>query len=215
MKSTRVGKFAFWGVIVFVGLLFVGSMAFVWFSRDHEDGRAMVVEREKGKNLYPVVIREHSFHPEIESGKFDTKGQPIMVACATCHDNRTANKSTNSASLLDEFHQNLNYHHGELSCASCHNANDYNTLKKADGTVLAFDRSIELCAQCHGPQYRDYQNGSHGGMSGFWDRTRGPRLRNTCVHCHDPHKPAYPKVMPVFPPKLIRGEKESSGEHTK
>jgi hypothetical protein len=56
--------------------------------------------------------------------------------------------------------------------------------------------AMTLCAQCHGPQFRDYQNGSHGGMNGHWDLSRGPRLRNHCVDCHDPH---VPQVLPVHP----------------
>jgi nitrate reductase cytochrome c-type subunit len=57
-----------------------------------------------------------------------------------------------------------------------------------------------LCAQCHGPQARDFQHGAHGGMTGYWDLSKGPRRRNSCIDCHDPHAPKYPAVMPVFPP---------------
>ena len=59
----------------------------------------------------------------------------------------------------------------------------------------------QLCAQCHGPQTRDYVHGSHGGMSGYWDKTKGERVRRACVDCHDPHAPAYPAWTPVFPPR--------------
>lgn len=62
-------------------------------------------------------------------------------------------------------------------------------------------RAIELCRQCHGPQARDYDHGTHGGMTGYWDTTRGPRLRNHCTDCHDAHSPAIVPVMPAAPPR--------------
>jgi formate-dependent nitrite reductase cytochrome c552 subunit len=60
--------------------------------------------------------------------------------------------------------------------------------------------AMQLCAQCHGPQFRDYTHGSHGGMQGHWDLSRGPRLRNHCVDCHDPHTPQFQPSNPVLPP---------------
>jgi formate-dependent nitrite reductase cytochrome c552 subunit len=70
--------------------------------------------------------------------------------------------------------------------------------------------AMRLCAQCHGPQYRDYKRGSHGGMTGHWDLSRGERTRNNCVDCHDPHAPAYPGTTPVLPPRdrYLRGAHE-------
>jgi predicted CXXCH cytochrome family protein len=38
-------------------------------------------------------------------------------------------------------------------------------------------------------------------MNGYWDLSKGPRERHSCLNCHDPHKPAYPKVMPAPGPK--------------
>ena len=37
-------------------------------------------------------------------------------------------------------------------------------------------------------------------MTGHWDLTKGPRKRNHCTTCHDPHAPAFPKMLPVFKP---------------
>jgi formate-dependent nitrite reductase cytochrome c552 subunit len=63
---------------------------------------------------------------------------------------------------------------------------------------------MQLCAQCHGPQYRDYRHGAHGGMAGHWDLAKGGRVRNNCIDCHDPHSPKYPTVRPAGGP-LDRG----------
>ena len=74
-------------------------------------------------------------------------------------------------------------------------------MRLADGRVLEFVDSMQLCAQCHGPQHRDWQRGSHGGMTGHWDLARGPRERNHCVVCHDPHAPQLQQVSPAPPPR--------------
>jgi hypothetical protein len=71
----------------------------------------------------------------------------------------------------------------------------------ADSRPVEFTAVMTLCSQCHGPQRRDYDMGLHGGMTGHWDLAKGGRSRNTCINCHDPHAPAFPLVMPVFPPR--------------
>ncbi|MFA5506658.1 MAG: hypothetical protein WC314_03415 [Vulcanimicrobiota bacterium] len=124
---------------------------------------------------------------------------PLGVSCRTCHG--TAQKGALiSQDAPADFHKNLQVMHGAQSCNACHDE-DRSRLHLADGTLLDFDQVMTLCAQCHGPQYRDYQNGSHGGMEGYWDLRRGERKRNNCVDCHTAHQPAYPQVMPVHPPK--------------
>lgn len=208
--DTRVGKIAFAGVIVLIGLGFAGALAWTWFSRNDLEPERKPGATPEPAVIHPVVIRTPAGVPLIHSGQVDAQGKPVMVACATCHDTREPNYETRSGVTLKDFHQGLQFAHGNQSCLSCHNTKDYDTLKQADGRPLEFSQTLMLCAQCHGPQYRDYQNGSHGGMQGHWDLTRGGRTRNTCTDCHDPHHPAYPEVMPVFPPKAVRGEKVST-----
>ena len=128
--------------------------------------------------------------------------QEAFLKCAACHGLRPPNSENSKSSHMDEFHQGLKISHGQLTCVSCHNANDnYSSLKLADGRTVPFEESMTLCAQCHGPQYRDYEHGAHGGMSGYWDLRRGERVRNHCQHCHDPHVPSYPKFRPAPPPQ--------------
>ena len=137
--------------------------------------------------------------PEITTGAKAYDGGAVSVACSVCHSSREPNP-TNRAADLDAFHQGLSFAHGKVNCLSCHDARNYDRLHLADGAPLAFEATMDLCGQCHGPQRRDYEHGAHGGMRGYWDLTRGGRTRNHCVDCHDPHAPAYPKVRPVFPP---------------
>lgn len=123
------------------------------------------------------------------------------VACVTCHSLKPKAPLPESAGALQAFHRGLTLKHGTLQCAACHQADATHRLHRADGTVLDPSQALELCAQCHGLQYRDYQHGAHGGMVGYWDLRRGPRSRNHCVDCHEPHAPAFQPMHPVLPPR--------------
>lgn len=150
---------------------------------------------------FGTTIRPVKGPPRVRTGLTNFHGQAVTVSCASCHQTTKPQVQTRTGAELDQFHQGLNYAHGGLTCLSCHNSQDYDALRLADGTSVAFENVMQLCGQCHGPQSRDYQRGSHGGMNGYWDLKKGPRVRNSCVHCHDPHSPGYPAAMPVFPPR--------------
>ncbi len=151
-------------------------------------------------DLHPVVIRKPAGPPTIDTGQLDSAGQPVVANCTTCHTTKVPNPRLVHGKDLVDFHQGLTTNHGDRSCLSCHNPDDYNRLRLADGKPVAFTEVMTLCAQCHGPQYKDYQHGAHGGMTGHWDLTKGPRARNNCIDCHDPHAPQFPKLMPVLRP---------------
>ncbi|MBX9579410.1 MAG: hypothetical protein K2X87_03805 [Gemmataceae bacterium] len=147
------------------------------------------------------VVRKPAGPPVVPTGTVDEKGRPVTIACATCHATKPANPDARVGRPLVMFHQGLGGQHGNLSCASCHNpADGYASLRLADGKGVPYTDVMTLCAQCHGPQYRDYQHGAHGGMTGHWDLTKGGRARNNCVDCHAPHAPKYPTVFPAFGP---------------
>lgn len=135
------------------------------------------------------------------TGLTNYHGEPVMASCGSCHTTTKPNARTRRATDLKHFHQGLNYAHGELTCLSCHHADNYEQLRLADSRPVEFSDSMTLCSQCHGPQRRDYDRGLHGGMNGYWDLRRGGRTRNTCINCHDPHAPDFPLVMPVLPPR--------------
>lgn len=150
---------------------------------------------------HPVTIRKPDGAPVLQTDELDAMGKPVFVACSTCHTVREPDTTVRSAEVLDEFHQGLTFKHGDMSCLTCHNRDDYDTLRMADGTAVSYPNVMNLCAQCHGTQARDYNNGAHGGMTGHWDLTRGPRQRNSCIDCHDAHAPKYPTLSPVFRPR--------------
>jgi hypothetical protein len=136
----------------------------------------------------------------LATGEVDVQGQPVVVRCATCHEGHPTPLPV-SADKLGAPHAGLAFAHGELRCAACHDTQDREALHLADGRKLALSETTTLCSQCHGLQARDYVHGAHGGMRGYWDTKRGPRVRNPCVSCHDPHAPAYPQFLPMPAPR--------------
>jgi formate-dependent nitrite reductase cytochrome c552 subunit len=127
--------------------------------------------------------------------------QDMRLACKTCHSLRESDSLPLEPGELEEFHQGLVFAHGPIQCASCHQPGEFDRLRLADGSTLPLVEVMTLCGQCHGPQARDYARGAHGGMQGYWDLSRGPRTRNNCVDCHDPHAPQFAGGHPVFPPR--------------
>jgi hypothetical protein len=159
------------------------------------------VEIGESAHRHPVIVRKPIGPPTVPTGTFDEKGRPVTIACATCHATKPSAADTKLGVQLKQFHQGLIGQHGNLSCVSCHNpADGYATLRLADGKSVPYSEVMMLCAQCHGSQFRDYQHGAHGGMTGFWDRTKGSRARNNCIDCHDAHAPKFPTVSPVSSP---------------
>jgi formate-dependent nitrite reductase cytochrome c552 subunit len=163
----------------------------------------------------PVEIHIPEKLTSVPTGKTDALGRPIRAACVTCHSLRRPDALPTSPADLDQFHVGLKFEHGELSCGSCHVIGEQDSLRRADGATIPMRDAMSLCAQCHGPQFRDYSNGAHGGMNGHWDRSRGARVRNHCVDCHDPHVPAFQPSTPVLPPRDrgVLQDEPHAGEH--
>ncbi|SMP59849.1 hypothetical protein SAMN06265222_106278 [Neorhodopirellula lusitana] len=151
--------------------------------------------------LHPVVIRKPAGPPRIELAGMDPQGRSGSVACSTCHSVRKPDLANISAATLNEFHQGMTFNHGTIVCYSCHNPDDADSLRLADGTSVAYENVMTLCSQCHGSQATAFAHGAHGGMNGHWDLTRGPQMKNNCIDCHDPHAPNYPKMIVGFKPK--------------
>ena len=152
-------------------------------------------------SVFPVTIRRPGGPPRVDLGVTDADGNAVTAACSSCHAARPPERANRTAEDLDEFHQGLKLQHGGVACLSCHNPNDYDSLKLADGAAVAYVDVMTLCAQCHGPEMKDYEHGAHGGMTGYWDLRRGPRMRNNCIDCHDPHAPAFTAMIPTFKPR--------------
>ena len=204
--------------LMVVGVIGVATVVLSAFNRTNVKGPAVVAmasttsdaanppvvaaaQDSVGKRAFPVTIKKPPGPPRVATGSVDSSGNEVTVSCSTCHATRDPNFDNKAPADLNEFHGSLGFNHGNISCLSCHNPNDYDSLKLADGSRVEYSDVMVLCGQCHGPQMRDYEHGTHGGMSGYWDLSRGPRVRNNCVDCHQPHSPQFPKMQPTFKPK--------------
>ena len=150
---------------------------------------------------HSVHIRRPSGPPQVNLAGSDPHGRAASVACSTCHSVRQPNLQNTTPQSLVEFHQGLQVSHGQLACYACHNPNNVDTLRLADGSPVEYADVMNLCAQCHSKQADSFAHGAHGGMNGFWDLSRGPQTKNNCIDCHDPHAPKFPKMIVDFKPR--------------
>ena len=171
--------------------------------------REFAPERTDAGGDHPVVIHSPRGLGVLDTAQGVQPDRASGIACETCHE---AGLSTSFASVsggqdAERLHRGVGRDHGSLGCASCHATTNPTHLRLASGELLPMEDALTLCSQCHGHQRRDYDRGAHGGMTGYWDLRRGPRLRNHCLDCHGAHEPAYPSARPVFPPKdrYLRG----------
>jgi hypothetical protein len=152
-------------------------------------------------SLYPVIIESPPTLGTLQTSLSDVNQAQIGVACATCHSESDSSAIANREGAPKDIHESIVLAHGSLSCNACHSSEDRTKLHLADGTRLEMGDVIKLCGQCHGTHLRSFEHMAHGGSRGYWDRTRGPILRNSCVSCHAAHRPAYPLVHPAPPPR--------------
>jgi len=177
----------------------------------HEDQRASAVPSAttSTQTRFRTSINIPERLTSVDVGGAGNGGVEQRVRCETCHAVRPPKPLPESMSALTEFHVGMRFTHGTLSCTACHAEGQPPKLKLATGEPLPTASALQLCAQCHGPQYRDYEHGAHGGMNGYWDTSAGNRTRNHCVDCHDPHTPQVEAVSPKPPPRdrfLNQGE---------
>lgn len=166
--------------------------------RGFDDPERAFAPPVEGPATYATTIVAPTTLGVVDTSRTDVHGTPIGVSCATCHGPDPSQAW--AATPGEPFHTGVVLHHGNNTCDHCHDPADRTRLRLADGTAIEFGGAIQLCAQCHGKQYTNYQHGAHGGMNGYWDLRQGPRTRNHCVVCHAPHDPAIPVVSPVLPP---------------
>ena len=140
----------------------------------------------------------------------ERKSQIMNYQCSNCHTkNLDELKLSNSA--IKKAHWDIELVHAPISymqCTTCHTANDMDKLHSLSGDVIDFNHSYQVCAQCHSTQYKDWKLGSHGKKIGGW---APPRVSNTCVNCHNPHKPGFASRHPArLNTKMMREHRKSA-----
>jgi hypothetical protein len=147
--------------------------------------------------VHPVTIQRTYAGLGMITARADVRGTPARVPCLTCHRTVPAKESNRRAAALREFHRDVQLKHGGQTCRTCHQVPGFTGFTLADGTPLHYEESMRLCRQCHANRLTEYEHGAHGGMTGYWDLTRGPRTRNHCLDCHNSHAPRIPPMVPA------------------
>lgn len=135
---------------------------------------------------------------------------PDMFPCTRCHDK--PDDFNMQPRKLTLKHEDIKLAHGPRAqwCYDCHNPTARDQLRLAGGRLIPFEKSYELCGQCHGEKLRDWRMGVHGRRTGCWN---GKRAYLLCVNCHNQHTPHFAPVKPLPRPKTpeeIRRAKEGS-----
>jgi hypothetical protein len=147
--------------------------------------------------LFPVTISRSYASLGMKTEQRDIRGKPARVPCLVCHALVPAQDRNRFAARLQEFHQKVEIKHGEQTCRACHQVPGFDAFQLADGQRVPYSEVMRLCRQCHAQRLVEYEKGAHGGMSGYWDLTRGPRTRNHCLDCHNSHAPRVPQMVPA------------------
>jgi hypothetical protein len=115
-------------------------------------------------------------------------------------------------------HRGLKLEHGaNRFCLNCHHPTNRNAFVDYDGSEIAEQDVVLLCAKCHGPTYRDWKHGIHGRQTGSWKVPIAERSRLRCIQCHDPHRPAFPALAPEaaphYPERAAHPPQKSLAQH--
>jgi len=152
----------------------------------------------------PTPVRRPSVEPRYTVGAFTYR-------CSDCH---RIIPSTEETGRRPVQHLEIDLEHGiNTRCFNCHHPTNRDAFVDDFGDEIPWDQPQLLCAKCHGPVYRDWQNGSHGRTNGYWDKTKGPRVRRKCIECHDPHRPPFPSLEPAPGPHTLRMGPQEHGPH--
>lgn len=121
-----------------------------------------------------------------------------IFPCMDCHAEMEPNPVRRKLEYMHDDIDAIFDHDSENRwCLDCHDLNQRDSLRLANGNLLAFTESQKLCGQCHGDKYRDWRVGVHGKRTGYW---KGPKEYLLCVHCHNPHSPRFKPLEPMPPP---------------
>ncbi|MGB0869227.1 MAG: cytochrome C [Flavobacteriales bacterium] len=141
----------------------------------------------------------------------ERKSQIQSFECSSCH---TSDINKMKEGMGKKAHWNMEIKHANanvMTCLTCHNGDDMNTLKSITGQSIDMNLSYKVCSQCHTTQFEDWKGGAHGKKLGGWST---PRVSNSCVNCHNPHSPSHEKKWPAWhSSKKAKQRQTKSSEH--
>jgi hypothetical protein len=152
-------------------------------------------------------VREPPLRPLYKLSLF-----PDPLWCSECHRTQPV---TRAAGADLTRHPEIHLSHGiNDRCLNCHHPTNREAFVDYSGGEIPWDQPQRLCAQCHGPVYRDWQHGSHGRINGYWDTAQGPLVRLKCIECHDPHHPPFQPLASAPPPGTLHGKPPQFSAHS-
>lgn len=121
-----------------------------------------------------------------------------IFPCTECHDEDW--ETNPERRELTMMHEDIVLEHDAANrwCLDCHDTDNRDMLRLANGTLVPFDKSYRLCGQCHGDKFRDWRAGEHGRRTGHWNGEKKYRL---CVTCHQAHAPSFKPLEPMPAPR--------------
>lgn len=188
MKNNNFKKSKITGfLLVFFMLLFYGCSNNESKLSDNPKEQLSPVSSEIQRSIKTAEIA-------VESPPF-TEG---IFPCNDCHSEIEPNPVRRDlVDMHDDITAMFNHDSENRWCLDCHDTNNRDSLKLANGKLLDFKESYKLCGQCHGEKLRDWKVGVHGKRTGEWN---GKKEYLLCVHCHNPHSPKFQELTPEPPP---------------
>jgi len=194
--------------IVAKALIIVIGLFVISCKHSHENNYHTVTDKIEAKTVSPenLTITSKTFNENIKTVKFAEDGYEFLIPerksqitsynCTECH-TQPIDKLKQNQVGEKAAHWNIKLAHAGaeiMNCATCHSDNNMDNLHSLTNSEIDFNFSYKLCSQCHQKEFKDWKGGAHGKQLGGW---APPRLSNTCVNCHNPHKPAFEKRWPV------------------
>jgi len=197
LRSLRADMAPYWGPAAL--LLFAVVVAVVRFPFDPPIAEPALVS---SRATDPAPVRRPQLQPMYQVGVFTYR-------CSDCH--RIIPSPLETDRTLTQ-HREVRLSHGiNTRCFNCHHRGNRDAFVDDYGNEIRWDQPQLLCAKCHGPVYRDWQNGAHGRTNGSWDPKRGVQTRLRCIECHDPHRPPFAPIAPAPAPHTLRAGRQDFG----
>ncbi len=160
--------------------------------------------KAESKAYNGVSVSSETYLSEIHTIEITEGGETFLIPeresqiksfkCTECHTKPVAQMTSKE---LQRAHWDIKLDHANsntMNCATCHNGDDMDHLTSITGNKISFNKSYQLCSQCHTKQFQDWTGGAHGKQIAGW---APPRASMTCVNCHDPHKPHFESRWPA------------------
>ncbi|WP_417444229.1 cytochrome c3 family protein [Joostella sp.] len=192
-----------------VGVAVLLLMVLSGCNKHKESEYHSVIEKIEGesKNYHGTTISSEKYIEEMDlieitEGEHtflipERKQKLTMYACTECH-SKPLEELKSKGGELPKSHWDIDIVHGDantMNCLTCHNSKNMDNLQSLTGQDIDFNKSYEVCSQCHTTQFKDWKGGAHGKNISGW---APPRAINSCVNCHNPHQPKFNQRLPAI-----------------